>query len=192
MNVLKFEIDFGKWNPTELHLEEFIILSVIASDYKGFLAKYKNSQKTLIVNTLDSLQSKGYIKILEDDELQLRQKSLDMFKVINTNTSDWIDEWRKLFPPGSNVDGFRYRGDKQGCLRKMNKFLKIHRAVSIEQIHEATKRYIERYKQKNYAYMKQAHYFIDKDGVSTLASEIESLIENEYESTTRRRTRILK
>jgi hypothetical protein len=135
----------------------------------------------------------GYIKLIEDDGVELRQKTLDLFSIVNSNASNWIEDWRKIFPAGSNADGFRYRGDKQGCLRKMNKFLKNHRAVSKEIIFTATKKYIERYKLKNYAYSKQAHYFIEKDGVSTLASEIESLMENEQQSTSpTRRNRILK
>lgn len=191
MVISKCELDFSKWNPNEtnLSLHSYVVLSLLSNNLGHILEAQK--EEFDLDNILTDLQVQGYVKIIEDG-VELRQKTLDLFKITNVNASDWIDEWRKIFPAGSNTGGFRYRGDKQGCLKKMNKFLKDHRAVSKEEIIIATKKYVERYKLKNFTYMKQAHFFIEKEGLSTLASEIESINENEYESTgTRRRTRLL-
>jgi hypothetical protein len=57
---------------------------------------------------------------------------------------------------------------------KLQKFFKKHN-YSNEEIIEATKRYVKRKEAEGYAYMQKAVFFIEKDKISNLASEIEEL-----------------
>lgn len=98
------------------------------------------------------------------------------FSAINARIEieKWIEEWRELFPQGISSGGYAVRGDKQGCLKKMKKFLSNHPELNKEDIFRATKDYIETKRRTNWQYMKLAHYFIEKDGVSELAALCES------------------
>ena len=76
-----------------------------------------------------------------------------------------------------NTAGFRYRGDKAEVTQKMIKFVNTQ-DYTLEQIFKATRDYVERFSLRGYAYMQQAHYFIQKRGVgSTLSAECEGLAE---------------
>ena len=61
-----------------------------------------------------------------------------------------------------------------------DQFLKI-RKYTKKQIFEATQNYIDRKAKENYSYMMKAEYFIEKDGVSTLATEIDNLGEEDMD-----------
>lgn len=85
---------------------------------------------------------------------------------------DWIEEWRELFPSGSNENGYPYRGDKAACLDKMEKFVAKENCTKSD-IFKATKYIIDKAAVNNYLYLPQAHYFIMKNGVSKLREAIE-------------------
>lgn len=128
----------------------------------------------------------GYVKLLDDIDpfdFEPLAKTINIFKDVKSdNVEHWIEQWRELFPAGSNSNGFRYRGDKQGCLNKMKIFVKNNPKVTKETIFTATKKYVEKFKGNGYMFMKQAHYFIGKDKGSFLLSEIEGLSEKDIET----------
>ena len=136
------------------------------------------------------LEKRGYIKKFgpKPTDITLRKHGEDTFKKYvgskkkftkkQSNVHTWIDTWREIFPPGSNNIGYRYRGNRLECLKKMIKFVDSHEKVSEEEIFKATKHYVEKFAMKGYAFMQLAHYFIQKQDVgSTLESEVESLKE---------------
>lgn len=86
---------------------------------------------------------------------------------------DWIDEWRDIFPKGKKQGSLPLRGDRIAVRKKMTKFLKTYDFTPTE-ILEATKQYIREQEKENFSYTKVAHYLIEKDGVSTLASICEA------------------
>ena len=129
---------------------------------------------------LDSIDTKkleesGFIKITESGCI-LRDKSLHLFKDKSENLEDFVERYRNLFPLGTK-EGYPFRGDKVGCRKKMERFIKNYPNTTKEEIIEATKAYVESFNKKmsGNTYMKQAHYFIDKNGVSDLAAHIEFL-----------------
>jgi len=134
------------------------------------------------------LEELGYIKVTswEDSDGNVAYEPLsrltDLFRSSVDNVEDWIDKWRELFPKGSNASKYRYRGDKQGCISKMKKFRKKHPKIRVEDIFIATEKYVD--KNRYNPYMRLAHYFIEKDGVSTLAAEIEALSEDDRDNYT--------
>jgi hypothetical protein len=135
------------------------------------------------------LEKRGYVKKFgpRPADITLRKHGEDLFKKYvgskkkekePSTVNTWIDSWREIFPPGSNTTGYRYRGNRLECLKKMVKFVDSHEKVSEEEIFQATKDYVEKFAMKGYAFMQQAHYFIMKENVgSTLESEVESLKE---------------
>lgn len=167
---------------------DFIFIKLVALKDQDLLEKYKkllNDSNTTqrYIELLTQLESEGFIKIIDDDlNYELRPKMYELFKTASADISSWIEEWRKLFPRGSNRIGYRYRGDKQGCIKKMNKFVKNNPSIKRAEIFAATKKYIKTFESKgSFEYMKLANYFIEKDGNSTLLSEIEGLSEDMIE-----------
>ena len=138
------------------------------------------------------LEERGYVKKYgpAPTDITMRKIGEDLFKkYIGTkkkkkvnDTHVWFDAWRTLFPEGSNTAGYRYRGSRLEGLKKMTKFVDSYDYTK-EEIFQATKNYVERFAIRGYAFMQQAHYFIDKkDTGSALASELEGLEEQSSRS----------
>ena len=88
--------------------------------------------------------------------------NVDLFQEPNL---DWINDYRSLFrgiKPGA-------MGDRSGVIKKMKKFLKQNN-YSPQQILVATNWYIEN---TDARYIMKAHYFIEKNGNSTLGATLE-------------------
>ena len=135
-------------------------------------------------------QHRGYIKLIDPENpiegYQIRSELSNIFSPGKANVEGWIEQWRAIFPKGGDQFG-RYRGDRQGCINKMEKFLENNPKISVEQIFKATRNYVGRHEPINYQGMARAHYFIDKNGMSKLLGEIEQLSDDmEQEQQTRK------
>lgn len=101
----------------------------------------------------------------------------DFLKSPHTDVVEWIEKYRDLFPKGIYSGGYLVRGDRKGCIKKMKTFMnKYPEFADKDLILKATKNYIDDKQKDNYSYLKLAHYFIDKDGISLLASYCEAII----------------
>jgi len=150
------------------------------TDTHDKVLKYFIGKRFLYSNTDTKITFKSALapKIINmfKTETVIKKEVLALPEYNSTNIKDWINEWRNLFPKGVNSNGYRYRGDKQGCYVKMKKFLKEHPDIPVTDIFKATKHHIDMLSLKgSISYLKLAHYFIYKDKISTLASEIENL-----------------
>ncbi len=148
-------IDLKKLEKTGLTPDEYVYL------YKTY---YSDVTPVKCRVNLDTLSELGYLKdnILTDKAKNLFNKEID-----------WIDEWRNLFP-NIKIQGYPLRGDQAGCLKKMKNFLNKNK-YNKEEIFQGTKNYIQDQKRAGFQYSKLAHYFIEKDGISTLSSYCEML-----------------
>lgn len=172
-------------NDLDITFYEFVFLVLINEQSWDILHKiYQEGDYDFHVR-VKSLEEKGYVKWYGPavEHLTFRTKGEDLFKKVKkldkSDVHSWINEWRNLFPEGVNNSGYRYRGSRLECLKKMIKFVASY-PFSKEEIFEATKRYIERFSVRGYLYMQQAHYFIEKKETgSNLASECESLKETQ-------------
>lgn len=90
------------------------------------------------------------------------------------NIDDFVDKYRSIFPSGNSSSGYPYRGDKQGCIKKMRKFKKSYPKFTDELILSVTRDYVNTHFFKGYSYMQTAAYFIEKDGNSNLAALCEA------------------
>lgn len=100
--------------------------------------------------------------INKDYETNKYYLNVDLFK---EPSLDWIDDYRSMFrgiKPGA-------MGDRQGVIKKMKKFLKQN-SYTTQQILAATNWYITNTDPR---YVQKAHYFIEKNGSSTLGATLE-------------------
>ena len=161
-------------NDTVSSVEELFILSLLKEDtelLKIYLKKSKHAEIYLKI-----LEKKEYIKI-DKEIITLTDKAYKEAKLpVNIQVSlEFVDQFRNLFPEGVRTSGYLVRGDKKGCLKKLQKFFKDNPHISKEEVLQATKNYIKRSEQQFYEKLQLAHNFIEKNGVSTLLSEVESL-----------------
>lgn len=133
----------------------------------------------------------------DDEELKITNKgsrllnqALDLFKdngvlVTEENIDEFISEYRLLFPVGK-------RAHKSALKIKFQKFFKNH-DYSFDMILKATKKYIKDLQERDsLTYMKQADYFIEKDGTSMLLNIISELEESTSTSEPADKTNILR
>lgn len=168
-------------NNLDITFSEYILLVLINEQNYDILETMLKREGLIFHHTIVGLEEKGYAKWHGEtiQDISLRKKGEDLFgnikKESKSDITEWIDEWRNLFPEGVNNLGYRYRGNRSECLKKMIKFVASNHFTK-EEIFEATKHYIERFSVKGYAFMEQSHYFIEKKGRgSSLESECENL-----------------
>lgn len=158
-------------------INEYLIISLINDT--DLLKLY--SQK---IENLDSSLKKCYennfIKLLDKKE-ELSYDNIEVsayYKGIlqSNDPANWIDEWYNLWPNGVKSSGYYVKTDKYSCIKKLQKFRRKYPMYSKSIILEATSNYINRMGLVNYAFMRLAPYFIEKDGISTLAGECEQII----------------
>lgn len=82
---------------------------------------------------------------------------------VTKDVEKWIDEWLDLFPVGVRSGSKLVRSDRAMCLKKMVNVV-LNSKYYKNEIMEATKEYVNTFKQNDYAYMKCATYFINKEG----------------------------
>ena len=100
--------------------------------------------------------------------------------------TDLAIKLQSIFPQGRKCDDYgvpkwSWRGNKTDVMKKLQKFFKIYGNYPSEDIIKAATNYVNRYKYDNKA-MRILPYFIYKevgDGVSDLATELESLDNND-------------
>lgn len=149
-------------NRAKLTLEEYVYLYCM---YNKLDMPEIYSSKEQIYETLQTL---GYL----DPIGTFTSKALFLFSM----DTEWIEEWRSLFPRGIKQGSHALRGDKEAVMNRMVKFMKTHNYTK-EQVIGATKRYLKEQEKDGFRFTKVAHYLIEKDGISTLASLCEAYIE---------------
>lgn len=168
-------------------LWDMVLLIFIYEKQTGFIEALHGENFIEFDVSVRYLEENGYAKRFGPNpaDLTLRQRGVDLFKkYVGTKSKKkqndvhtWIDQWREIFPKGSNQSGYRYRGNRLEALKKMTKFVEQYDFTK-EEIFQATKNYVDKFALKGYMYMQQAHYFIDKkDSGSSLASECEGVQE---------------
>lgn len=162
------EVNFVQWTFLVLmnrgHVELAYDVSGITKDDLEILARKKHIK-------VESTLSIKYPKIsIQGLALNLLDVGNDMDSLVN--------EFREIFPSGIKSGGYLVRGDKEGCKRKLKKFKSKYPEYSNTQILEATKKYVREKQLEGWKFMQLAHYFIEKDGNSSLAAYCENLSDN--------------
>jgi hypothetical protein len=96
----------------------------------------------------------------------------------------FIEDWCNLWPPFAEWNGYKLKSKPKDCLNKMVKFCKENPTYTKNIIFEATKNYLVEQYNKDWAFTKQATYFISKVGQpSLLESYCEKITHNVTVST---------
>lgn len=183
VNVEKL-LDYGiDWN-------QYMFLQFIYQQQQAMFDTYiGNFDKFYTKDSLDELKDLGYLGLNEEklgyrfNNMVVTSKFIEHFiekafisKVAKERVEDWIDEWYELWPKGVKSGGSTLvRSDKNGCLNKMKKFIKVNPQFTKDIIIRATKDYLAHLRMSNYAFIQAAHYYIFKNDVSNLASACEDI-----------------
>jgi len=144
------------------------------SQYVFLYCLNKGENNILIdTNDLQHLIQLDYVKKSTTNWI-ITAKGLAIIEDYTSDLEDFVEQYRNIFPKGiKSGNGTPIRGDRVGCVKKMKWFLDNYPEFSKTIILEATKRYVDSMKQKGFAYVTQADYFINKDGASKLAASCE-------------------
>ena len=178
-----FIIDFNLLSEQNLSIDEYLVLIHLQDDII-----YNNSNLVLT-----SLQDKGFIKIITNEKIILREKGtlfLDLISIdsinsakdkkitkkssrsINSDLDVLAKEYRMLWKglkPGS-------MGSEQGCKEKLFRWMKNNPDYSKEDIIKAAKIYINSL--DNYTFLQQADYFIYKKDAYGESSRLSAFIDD--------------
>lgn len=182
----KFTINYEILLRKGLTIRQSLLLFYIHNkDIDGAVEYCRRCEPFNIID-FEVLKRQGYVTfkyendytISEEDKYAKAQRlssyaSTDQYDnfIINDIAVDssWIDEWIDLWPRGVKSGGYFVKSSKSACDKKMRNFIK-NTSYDKDIIMKATKLYLDDMERKQYAYIKLAHYFISKDGVSTLES----------------------
>lgn len=94
----------------------------------------------------------------------------------NPFSPTFIEELQSIFPSGKKAGTvYFWRGSRNEILTKLDVFFKKYKYLETneEEVKQAARLYVKSYSDRTY--MQLLKYFIEKDGVSTLASYIENM-----------------
>lgn len=143
------------------------------SDFLCLGNSYLNNP-TALPTSAENLEHNGYIKIISDTEFILLEKGIRLFGKKSNSLMELAGQIRELFPSGVRSGGYLVRSSEADIADKLRKFFKKHKYTQ-EEVIAATSKYIDVKRRDGYKYIQRAIYFIEKDGVSTLASECAGL-----------------
>lgn len=175
----------------ELSIKDFLLL------YLKFLNKlnyipilYHNLME--YHDSLKALEILQYVKITDDcvvydseavinvECFELRSKADEIFASKNINYEELAEAMRAIFPAKIRGGGGKLvKSPTMAVIDKLKKFFKFYPNVTVEQVIKATTNYIDNRRRANWGFITQLDYFIFKDNVSMLATEIESLEEED-------------
>ena len=170
-------LKFQKENPDEgFDLDMFIALNLVASSPpKELLEDLRFDDICKVLENLQLIKKVG-------DQVVLRPLG-EKFLGLDSHTDNLIklaEELRELFPKGIKSGGYPVRSSVYDIADKLKKFMKKY-SYSNEVILKATKQYLKRKEAENWNFTQIAVYFIEKNGISTLAAECENLVEGSEE-----------
>lgn len=181
-----------------LKLEEFMIITCLNLDKMSLLRAYlRDKNHDQLHAYMQSLQRKLMVKKLVDieefswDNFELTDLADQVFEelakyVLEDSTlmrepplpveriPKLVEDFIAIFPEGKRNAGGEYlRGNSTDVTEKLNKFLKKYKYPA-ETILGATSKYVKQQARDDYRWCSAAHFFINKNGVSKLATECEA------------------
>lgn len=197
MKKLEINLDEYAKVSSELSIRDYLVL------YIKFLNKL-NYLPALFHNTMEYhdclrlLETRQYIKITDDciiygdnaqinvECFELRAKSTQIIEIKSINYAELANKLRDIFPAGIRGGGGKLvKSPELAVVDKLKKFFKYYPDVKEETIIKATTNYIENRRRDGWRYITQLDYFVFKDNVSMLYSELENIRETVDEDWTK-------
>lgn len=114
---------------------------------------YSGNEPEIIVDRL--------VKLIEENFEPDTKGKASLKQSVMNDVDKWIDEWLQIFPAGVKSGGKLVRSDRAMCLKKMTDLV-LNNKYYKDEIIEATKEYVNSFRDNDYMYMKCATYFISK------------------------------
>lgn len=168
-----------------INLGRLKTLKITPNQLVYLISQFTKSESyfTITQDEIDYLQTQGFFKITKEG-IVFRTKTINLMKELNLSSEDNVEklaeDYRALFPAGYKTFGFPIKGDKQEVLKKLKAF-KLKYDYTDNEILEATRVYLVEKKKKNYDGVQLAHYYIERNGISNLASMCEDIREKGVE-----------
>lgn len=169
------KINLKKFKQSKLPLmEQFVLLqAVYEENYQ--LVNYMFENLNYSMDDFKVIQSEfpQFVKVQGDtpEDVFIREEAYQFFNVTGIDTMNMAIEMSNLFPARVKTGGYPVKSHPRVVDTKLKKFVKEFSEFSKETILEATKSYVDNCKKHNWAYMQALHYYVYKNGVSTLASD---------------------
>lgn len=186
---MKIEVEVEKLLEYNITIHQYLFLQLVSAQdifmldtYVAAFGKFFDKESLVYLIERDLLALKDDALGYRFSNLEVTKGYLNIFdnsKSKSSSVSDWIEEWLDLFPKGVKSGGFYVKSAKSGCLNKMKSFVKNNPEYNKDTIIQATKNYIKEKEAAGWAYMQLAHFFIEKNKISTLASYCDNI--EEYE-----------
>lgn len=185
----KFSVEIEELEEYGLTPNQYYLAYLIKQRDLEAIKKLKTLYKKELQFNEDllTLAKQNYLKTSDGSLTKVVLKDcsiVDIFEDLEPKT-DWdtfVSQFRDIFPKGTMTSGFYVRSSYKDCSKKLAKFIKEY-GFDEETILKATKSYVDRFRLKNYSYMKTASYFILKDKESVLASECEMVNDSDAPKT---------
>ena len=159
---MKIQFDLTKFKEREIVVIDFMWLTI----------KAQGENIDLPIFDKHSLIESGFVVDI-GGSIAITKKGMAYVGFDVRKCDAWIEEYRQIFPTGAKEGKWPFRGSKQGCIGKMNTFLKDNPDVTKEQVLETTRSYVKSFR-GNYSHITLAHYFINKNNISMLEGLINS------------------
>lgn len=162
-----------------LNLSRLQTLKITPNQLVYLISQFTNQLNyfTITQDEIDHLQTQSFLKITKEG-IVLRAKTNNLMKELGISSVDnlekLVDDYRALFPAGYKTFGHAIKGDRTNCLKKLKEF-KTKFPYTNDEILEATRSYLAIKKKNRYEGTQLSHYYIEKDGISNLASMCESI-----------------
>ena len=179
-------IELDKLNSLSISLSQYLVLLFLSKRDVVGLMEYNKQFNYITRQDIDNLILQGFIVDIQDEKqryLLINLQMTDKFSIFaEPKIDDWIDEWYNLFPQGIKSGNYYVKSDKQGCRKKLERFLLKYPEYNKDIILVATQNYVNELESKGFKYMQTAHYFIEKNGMSALAGYCEA-VSNGFQQT---------
>ena len=180
---LKVTLTLNQLFKTGLTAEEFLFLRLLEAGKGAYISVYTDYLGGNINKFIESVLELGYVDLknktispkISTLKLTEKGKKAVLSGAADEDLDEWYEEWYSLWPKGVKTGGYYIRSGKLGTKVRLKNFIQKYPNFTKEIIIKATKRYLQEQSIQGYTHTKLAHYFIEKEGVSTLAAECENL-----------------
>jgi hypothetical protein len=116
-----------------------------------------------------SLTVKGKKVIIRFENYFVKAKKRTNIQLMGKNFVDKLNEYREVFPPGKLPSGKPGRVNVKTLENSFRWFFENY-DFSWDEVIDATKMYVNEYRDREYMYMKTSQYFIAKEGKNKVKS----------------------
>lgn len=164
-------------------ISQYALLYLLSTQSEEYALSYVRTVGKFKIDDLKELEYNGYLypfneKSVTFNSLKLTSK-LKILEISNTFLEDLSKLFVEIFPKGIKSGGYYVKTSYKSCTKKLKKFMEDYPEFTPEVILQATRDYVEDMSTRGYDKMRLAPYFIEKDGISTLWTYCDRIVNPE-------------